>query len=142
MILLGAYGLILVLGIHKYHQIQVSDKNENLRNVYEFVISNDYTYGYSTFWSGNLLTELTNGAFQTRSVRGDYENQKLKIYHWLTPVQVEYREEPIICILEKRRVEDLPLPENWNMLMEDEEYMIYGLPAHKEVEEYLEKRQL
>lgn len=142
MILLGVYGLILVLGIHKYHQIQVSDKNENLRNVYEFVISNDYTYGYSTFWSGNLLTELTNGAFQTRSVRGDYENQKLKIYHWLTPVQVEYREEPIICILEKRRVEDLPLPENWNMLMEDEEYMIYGLPAHKEVEEYLEKRQL
>lgn len=88
------------------------------------------------------MTELTNGAFQTRSVRGDYENQKLKIYHWLTPVQVEYREEPIICILEKRRVEDLPLPENWNMLMEDEEYMIYGLPAHKEVEEYLEKRQL
>ena len=43
-ILMGAYGLILVLGIHKYHQIQVSDKNENLRNVYEFVISNDYTY--------------------------------------------------------------------------------------------------
>ena len=106
------------------------------------IISNDYTYGYSTFWSGNLLTELTNGAFQTRSVRGDYENQKLKIYHWLTPVQVEYREEPIICILEKKRVEDLPLPESWNMLMEDEEYMIYELPAHREVEEYLERRQL
>ena len=102
-ILLGVYGFVMVLGIHKYHEIQLSDKNENLRNVYEFVVSNDYTYGYSTFWSGNLLTELTNGAFQTRSVRGDYENQKLKIYHWLTPVQVEYREEPIICILEKRR---------------------------------------
>lgn len=141
-ILLGVYGVVMVLGIHKYHEIQLSDKNENLRNVYEFVVSNDYTYGYSTFWSGNLLTELTNGAFQTRSVRGDYENQKLKIYHWLTPVQVEYREEPIICILEKKRVEDLPLPESWNMLMEDEEYMIYELPAHREVEEYLERRQL
>lgn len=141
-IILGVYGFAIVLGIHKYHEVRVSDKNENLRNVYEFVMSNDYAYGYSTFWSGNLLTELTNGAFQTRSVRGDYEHQKLKIYHWLTPIQVEYREEPIICILEKRRVEDLPLPENWNMLMEDEEYMIYELPAHREVEEYLERRQL
>lgn len=141
-IMLGIYGVVLVLGLHEYRTIQTSQKNENLRNVYDFVVSNDYTYGYSTFWSGNLLTELTNGRFQTRSVRGDYENQKLKIYHWLTPIQVEYREESIICILQKRRVEDLPLPENWNLLMEDEEYMIYESPDHREAEEYFEKREL
>lgn len=139
-IFLGIYGVVLVLGLHEYRSLQVYNKNENLRNVYDFVTSNDYTYGYSTFWSGNLLTELTNGAFHTRSVRGDYENQKLKIYHWLTPIEVEYHEEPIICILEKRRVEDLPLPENWTLLMEDEAYTIYELPSHREVEEYFEKR--
>lgn len=139
---LGIYSIVFILGFYGYHQIRVSDRNENLRNVYDFVVSNDYTYGYSTFWSGNLLTELTNGRFQTRSVRGDYENQKLKIWHWLTPVQVEYREEPVLCVLEKRRVEDLPLPDHWTMVMEDEEYKVYELPSHREAEEYLERREL
>ncbi len=138
--LIGVYIVVLVLGFHEYRMLQSSTKNENLRNVYDFVVSNDYTYGYSTFWSGNLLTELTNGAFHTRSVRGDYENQKLKIYHWLTPIEVEYHDEPILCILQKKRVEDLPLPENWELLMEDEEYMIYELQNHREIEEYFEKR--
>lgn len=141
-LLLGIYSIIFVLGCHQYRALQTRDKNENLRNVYEFVVSNDYTYGYSTFWAGNLLTELTNGAFAARSVRGDYEHQKLKIYHWLTPVQVEYQEEPIICILEKKRVEDLPLPTNWKLVMEDEAYKIYELLNHKEAEEYLERREL
>ena len=142
LIFLGIYCIVAVQGFHEYRQLQTSDRNENLRNVYEYITSNGYSFGYSTFWAGNLLTELTNGEFQARSVRGDYENQKLKIWHWLTPVQVEYREEPIICVLEKRRVEDLPLPDNWTMVMEDEEYMIYELPTHREVKKYLEKREL
>lgn len=136
----GIYCIALLLGGNIYHEIKVYDRNEDMRNVYDFVMENDYTFGYSTFWSGNLLTELTNGRFRARSVIANYECNKLILWYWLTPIEVEYEDGPILCILEKRRVEDLPFPENWTLLMEDDAYMIYELPDHREAEEYFLKR--
>lgn len=136
----GFYCIALLLGSNTYYEIKADHENDSIRNVYEFITENDYSYGYSTFWAGNLLTELTNGEFETRCVRGDYENNKLILFQWLMPIEAEYQEGPILCILQKRRVEDLPLPENWSLMMEDEEYLIYEVPDHREMEEYLVKR--
>lgn len=141
LILGGIYCIVLFFGACGYQEIRANRNNEAMRNVYNFVQDHDYTYGYCTMWVGDWLTEMTNGRFATRSVRGDYANGKLKIWHWLTPVQVEYREEPILCILEKERVEDLPIPEEWPVIMEDDFYIIYELTDHRRVEEYLESRE-
>ncbi len=136
----GIYGIVFLFGAMGYYELKTDTSNEDKRNVYEFVLTHDYDYGYCTMWVGDWLTEMTNGNFHTRSVRGDYENGKLKIWHWLTPIQVEYREEPILCILEKRRVEDLPIPQEWPVLMEDDAYIIYEIEDHKAVETYFESR--
>lgn len=141
LLLSGICCVILIFGYKEYRNIQASTANEELRNVYNYIVENDCTYGYSTFWAGNLLTELTNGRFESRNVRGDYENGKLILWPWLTPVNVEYRDEPVIAVIQKRRVEDLPLPENWSLLMEDEAYAVYKVPDHREMEEYLNRRQ-
>lgn len=137
----GIYCVVILFGVYGYQEIRTDVSNENKRNVYDFIQQNDYSYGYCTMWVGDWLTEMTNGRFESRSVRGDYENGKLKIWHWLTPIQVEYREEPILCILEKRRVEDLPIPEEWPVVMEDDYYIIYELNDHKRAEAYLESRE-
>lgn len=137
----GIYCVVLMFGICGYQEIRTGMKNEDKRNVYDFVQANDYSYGYCTMWVGDWLTEMTNGSFATRSVIGDYLNDKLMNWHWLTPVEVDYHEEPVLCILEKRRVEDISIPEEWPVLMEDEYYIIYELTDHKRVEEYLEKRE-
>lgn len=140
-VVLGSvYCIVLFSGTMGYYELKTDTSNEDKRNVYEFVRTHDYDYGYCTMWIGDWLTEMTNGKFHTRSVRGDYENGKLKIWHWLTPIQVEYREGPVLCILEKRRVEDLPIPEDWPVVMEDESYIIYELADHRAVEAYLESK--
>jgi len=134
------YCILLFMGGIQYQIMLEDDSNEEMRGVYEFVTEHDYSYGYSTFWTGNWLTELTNGKFQTRCIKGDFNNQKLKIWHWLTPKQVVYRDEPILCILQKRRVENIPLPEKWKNVYEDENYVIYEIEDHREAEEYLENK--
>ena len=38
------------------------DKTRALREAVQFLAESDYTEGYASFWLGNLITELSNGA--------------------------------------------------------------------------------
>lgn len=60
-----------------------ADKNEGKRAVAEFLADNGYTFGFSTYTNGNIITELTEGAVEIANV-GD--PQYLDYFRWSSPV--------------------------------------------------------
>ena len=137
------YIVIGMLGMREYHTIASSTTNEGLRSVYDLLTDSDYTFGYSTFKSGNLMTELTNGKMDMRIVQAYGPNHKLKNRNWLTPVTFEYHEGEFPLILEKERTEGLFDPqEDWKLILDTEEYWVYEIPDQKVFQEYLDKVEL
>lgn len=143
-VLLAAfYMVMIVLGGREYKNICANTQNEELRDVYEFIMNSDYTFGYSTFRPGNLMTELTNGKIDLSIIKMDTANNKLKKRHWLTSTETPVYDGAFPVIMEKERIEeDFEIPEDWNMVLDTDKYWVYELSDQQAFEEYLNKREL
>ena len=56
--------LTIVCGINYYKKTEANaenSKNIEMIEIADFLLQNGYENGYSTFWNGNILTELTDG---------------------------------------------------------------------------------
>ena len=79
-------GLAAVTSLNTYKVLARSDQNTMLKDVYAYLDSAGYTEGYSSFWSGNVLTELSDGGIDMRVVGTDYilsADDLGNVYHWL-----------------------------------------------------------
>jgi hypothetical protein len=81
--LLLAVCLLLATGKTVMSYLTV-DKNASKRQVAEFLQENQYTFGYATYWNGNIITELTDGAVEVANV-GDAEY--LEYFKWSSPMK-------------------------------------------------------
>ena len=64
------------------------DKNENKRPVAAYLEEKGYTFGYASYWNGNIITELTDGAVEIANIR---EIDRMDMFTWSSPV-VYYQE--------------------------------------------------
>ncbi len=79
-------GLSAVTGLNTYTLASRSDPNAELKDVYAYLDSAGYEEGYSSFWSGNILTELSDGKIDMRVVGTDYilnTDDLGYVYPWL-----------------------------------------------------------
>jgi len=58
------------------------DKTFQLAPVCDYLTENGYDLGYTTFWNGNVLTEMTDGAVRTVNV--ETKNGAWQYYDWLS----------------------------------------------------------
>lgn len=58
------------------------DKTFQLAPVCDYLTENGYDLGYTTFWNGNVLTEMTDGAVRTVNV--ETRNGAWQYYDWLS----------------------------------------------------------
>ena len=141
-LLAAFYVTMVILAGKEYHTLYVSTQNEELRAVYEFLMDSDYTFGYSTFRPGNLMTELTNGKIDLSIVKMDTTNNKLEKRHWLTTTETPECDRDFPLILEKERIEDgFEAPEDWKLALDTDKYWVYVLSDQQTFEEYLNKRE-
>ena len=78
--------LSAVTGLNTYRQAMERDDNTQIKDVYAYLESEGYEEGYSSFWSGNILTELSDGKIDMRVVGTDYilsTDDLQNVYHWL-----------------------------------------------------------
>lgn len=69
------------------------DKNEELRKITNFLVSEGYENGYSSFWRSNIVTEFSNGKIDVWDLIDDSNDQAFlrvkdidQTYHWLQKV--------------------------------------------------------
>lgn len=63
-LLLGLCCFALLCGALHYNEMRKEDKTGKQRQCVDFLVEEGYTQGYASFWNGNVLTELSDGALE------------------------------------------------------------------------------
>lgn len=93
-------------GIEKFDQryeglsFHEADKKEQMEDVAQFLTENGYDIGYATFWEGNILTEMTDGAIRINNIYFHESTGNLSYYDWLCfwELRQETPEKPFLII--------------------------------------------
>lgn len=78
--------LIALCSVNTYRVLARTDANAEIRSVVNYLCESGYNEGYSSFWSGNLITELSDGEIEMHVVSSDMitSTDSLQyVYHWL-----------------------------------------------------------
>ena len=81
LLLCGALGLTTVKCVYSFID---KDKNEDKRPVAVFLEEQGYTFGYASYWNGNIITELTDGQVEIANIR---EIDRMDMFTWSSPVR-------------------------------------------------------
>lgn len=60
------------------------DKNEDKRTVAAYLEEQGYTFGYASYWNGNITTELTDGAVEIANI---HEIDRMDLFTWSSPMK-------------------------------------------------------
>ena len=140
LVLVGGFSF---LGVRFYQAEGEKNATGPLRKVGQFLVDHAYTQGYSTFWNGNVLTELTNGEIEVWCWTADAEKfpeveTPDDLYLWL---QVKRHS---TSVPEGKLFMILTLPEfelcSWGERLREEDvvyrigqYTVFGYDSHDEM---------
>ena len=70
----------------KYEGLVFKDREitQTLAPVVDFLVENDYDRGYATFWNGNIITEMSDGAVRFVNVHYFSESGHIQFNPWLS----------------------------------------------------------
>lgn len=60
------------------------DKNADKRPVAAYLEEQGYTFGYASYWNGNIMTELTDGAVEIANI---HEIDRMDLFTWSSPMK-------------------------------------------------------
>ena len=81
LLLCGALGLTTAKCVYSFID---KDKNEDKRPVAAYLKEQGYTFGYASYWNGNIITELTDGQVEIANI---HEIDKMDMFTWSSPVR-------------------------------------------------------
>ena len=79
--LVGTLGITTAKCVYSF---ATNDKNADIREVVEFLSEEGYTFGYATYWNGNIMTELSDGAIEVAQVA---EIPTMTYFRWSSPTR-------------------------------------------------------
>lgn len=135
----------LIMGTGKIvYSFITTDKNEDKRQVAEFLDQNGYNFGFATYTNGNIITELTDGAVEIANV-GD--PRYLDYFCWSSPVryyQEGYYQGEIFLLLTTEEAADyaeaVPV-QHGDVVYQDGAYVVLVYDNVEELMSYAEVRQ-
>lgn len=80
-LLCGALGLTTAKCVYSFVD---KDKNADRRPVAAYLEEQGYTFGYASYWNGNIMTELTNGAVEIANI---HEIDRMDMFTWSSPMR-------------------------------------------------------
>lgn len=80
-LLCGALALTTAKCVYSFAD---KDKNEDKKLVAAYLEEQGYTFGYASYWNGNIITELTDGAVEIANI---HEIDRMDMFTWSSPVK-------------------------------------------------------
>lgn len=114
-------GLFIINSAGKYVMAIVNEQDTSRQEAVEFIMDNDYHFGYATFWNGNVLTELTNGKVEVLNINiMSWEN--LGTEKWMMRKEIlDYKtQDKLFVLLDQQQYED-----NKHLTMFSDKYKVY-----------------
>jgi hypothetical protein len=130
-------GLFIVNSICKYSESIKAEEDTGRDEAVQFLVDNDYDFGYATYWNGNVLTELTNGKIEVRNVNIQFW-ETMHCDKWLMKKDMEYRtsDHKVFILLTQDQYED-----NSSLEMFSDKYLVYDNKGY-EIFEYPNTQEL
>lgn len=120
------------------------DLTKAKREVTAFLLDNNYSEGYATFWEANVLTELSNGAIDMYSWEGDIKNVTDidQMFKWLQKVEHinKHPQTAPFIVLTKDEFSKWELGKQIDrsyLIYESPQYIIFGFPDYDTMEKDL-----
>ena len=63
------------------------DKNAETKKVADFLIEEDLTFGYATYWNGNIVTEMSDGRVESANIA---DPEYCEFFTWSSPSRYYY----------------------------------------------------
>lgn len=104
------------------------DKNQDKRPVAAFLQEQGYTFGYASYWNGNIITELTDGAVEIANIR---EIESMDLFTWSSPAayyQEGYHDGETFILLTAQEAEQyarLPVFAAGEVVYDRQGYVVY-----------------
>ena len=123
--LVGTLGLTTAKCVYS---LASNDKNENIREAVEFLQEEGYTFGYSTYWNGNIMTELSDGDIEVAQI-ADFPS--VTYFRWSSPTRYYeegYHEGKSFLLLTREEYEaykEHPYVQAGERVYQDLEYIIF-----------------
>lgn len=139
------FGLI-GCGALEYRAYAQVDKTVDLRQVANQLVEENYSAGYTSFWCGNILTELSDGQLDMY-VWEDYGSEDVnEMYHWLQEKRhdTETPQGRVCIVLEAKVANRYPV---YQWLSEDKliysgEHLVYGFESYAEMISHIEANKM
>lgn len=125
-----AAALIIGLLVWKEYAFDCRDNKNNREDVLAYLLDNDLTFGYATFWNGNVLTELSNGEVEVAGV-STINKDSISYFQWLTFAKYHepgYHEGKVFILLAKSELETFQsteLSKEGELAYQDSGYTVY-----------------
>ncbi len=126
----------------------ISNENEDKMAVRDFLLSQEYEFGYGTFWNANVFNYLTNGKVDMGNIDKEYDEAGVPIItkeygydNWLTPKRYysnDYGNKPIFLILSQAEYENAKDNATLSVGKEvysDQYYKVFEYPSHQAFKE-------
>lgn len=142
-------GIVLIVSSFSTMQSEFSsNENEGKMAVRDFLLSQDYEFGYGTFWNANVFNYLTNGKIEMGNLDKEYNDEGTSVIpkeygydNWLTPKRYysnDYGNKPIFLILSQAEYEaskDNATLQVGQEVYSDEYYKVFEYPSHQAFKE-------
>lgn len=84
---------VLFSGLYYYFDGLRMEPENQFQEIAEFLVNNQYHYGYGNFWNANVLTELSNGQIEMHHWADSFkqaDGDVNRTYKWLQHVKHDY----------------------------------------------------
>ena len=129
--------MMLLCGLGKLRNQFQTDTTGELRQITDMLVSEGYTEGYSTFWTGNLVTELSDGEIEMWVLRHSI-NDLDDIYPWLQTKEhaATIPDGPIFLLFQEYELHDCEFIEALDrekMVYNSDVYTVYCYDSYQQV---------
>jgi len=116
------------------------DSSADKQGATNFLVENNYTFGWATFWNADVFTYLSNGLFEVAHI---YEPQSMTAFKWLSPkkyYESGYYSGQVFLLLsesERLKFQNAPVILEGVQVYQDAYYTIY-IYASSVLDKYLQ----
>ena len=143
-VLLYGAGIMVLLGtVKEAASLVTTDKNQDRMGAISFLQDHDYHFGYATYWNGNIMEELSDGAVEVAALE-DLEEKNL--FRWSSKTvyfDPDYYEGPVFLLTTlaetDAHVEDALLQKGQEVYR-DASFVIYSYENQKSFLEILNEK--
>ncbi len=136
-LILGAS--LALAGVKTYYSFVTNDKNADRYDMAEYLVEEGYMFGYASYWNGNIMTEVSDGALEMANL---WTMESLEDFRWSSKMSsYEAKEGKVFLIAgadEFAALEEHGMMDKQEVIFENDSFKVLHFDSQEEFLAYRE----